>query len=146
MAFLRYCTIIFAITQPLGKRILCNIVCNNSGLGRRIVIARNIVRNNVGPGRPDVIAPTLHCNMVCNNVGPLGGGVPLRCCKDLKYAPANRRHKLATSARLAALADNTDIVHEDATAALGTARGVRSRDTRHFHGSGKGLLQQYCVQ
>ena len=64
-------TIIFAITQPLGKRILCNIVCNNSVLGRRIIIARNIVRNNVGPGRRDVISPTLHCNMVCNNVGPL---------------------------------------------------------------------------
>ena len=130
----------------LGKGILCNIVGNNSGLGRRIIIVRNIGRNNVGPGRRNVIALTLHCNMVCNNVGPLGGGVPLLCCKYRKFARASRRHKLATSARLATLVDNTDIVHEDATAALGTARGVRSRDTRHFHGSGKGLLQQYCVQ
>ena len=113
---------------------------------RRIIIARNIARNNVGPRRRNVIALTLHCNMVCNNVGPLGGGVPLLRCKYRKFARAIRRHKLATSARLATLVVNTDIVHEDATAALTTARGVRSRDTRHFQGSGKGLLQQYCVQ
>ena len=96
----------------LGERILCNIVCNNSGAGRLIIIARNMVRNNVGLGRQDVIAPTLHRNMVCNNVGPVGGGVSLLSCKYWKHARARRRRKRLGSA---ALADDKTIVHETRT-------------------------------
>ena len=55
----------------VGKGILCNIVGNNSGVGRLIIIARNMVRNNVGLGRQDVIAPTLHRNMVYNSSSSL---------------------------------------------------------------------------
>ena len=48
-----------------------------------------------------LIAPTLHRNMVCNNVGPVGGGVSLLCCKYRKYARARRRRKRLGSAALA---------------------------------------------